>query len=100
MVSSLLPDQPARPSPGYCFENSPMVRRLPVFRPCRVVLPPSAAAGFVRDLRAFLAESSDLRRDEIATRQLRVLEKFRLPQERELQLSDVKEMFQQMKDHA
>jgi hypothetical protein len=77
-----------------------MVRRLPVFRPCRVVLPPSAAAGFVRDLRAFLAEPNALKRYEIAARQLRVLEKFRLPQERELRLSDVVEMFEQMKDHA
>jgi hypothetical protein len=77
-----------------------MVRRLPVFRPCRVVLPPSAAASFVRDLRAFLAESNELKRDEIAKRQLHILEKFRLPDERDLRLSDVKEMFDQMKTLA
>lgn len=77
-----------------------MVRRLPVFKPCRVVLPPSAAAGFVRDMRAFLAEPDAIKRDKIAARQLQVLERFRLPQERELRLSDVKEMFLQMKDHA
>jgi hypothetical protein len=77
-----------------------MVRRLPVFKPCRVVLPPSAAARFVHDMRAFLAESNDCKRDEIAVRQLLALEKFRLPQERDLRLSDVKQMFLQMKDHA
>jgi hypothetical protein len=77
-----------------------MVRRLPIFRPCRVILPPSAVASFVRDMRAFLAESNDSKRDEIAARQLDVLEKFRLPQERDLRLSDVKEMFLQMRDHV
>ena len=77
-----------------------MVRRLPVFRPCRVILPPSAVASFVRDMRAFLAESNAAKRDEIAARQLDVLEKFRLPQERDLRLSDVKEMFLQMRDHV
>jgi hypothetical protein len=77
-----------------------MVRRLPVFRPCRVVLPPSAAASFVRDLRAFLAEPNELKRDEIAKRQLHILERFRLPHERDLRLSDVQEMFEQMKEHA
>ena len=75
-----------------------MVRRLPVFRPCRVVLPPSAVASFVRDMRAFLTEPNAIKRDEIAARQLDVLEKFRLPQERDLRLSDVKEMFLRMKD--
>ena len=77
-----------------------MVRRLPIFRPCRVVLPPSAAASFVRDLRAFMAEPTEIKRDEIAARQLKVLERYRLPQERELLLSDVKDMFQEMKHHA
>lgn len=77
-----------------------MVRRLPIFRPCRVVLPPSAAANFVRDLRAFMAEPTEIKRDEIAARQLKVLERFRLPQERELLLSDVKDIFQEMKHHA
>jgi len=77
-----------------------MVRRLPIFRPCRVILPPSAVASFVRDMHAFLAETNAINRDEIATRQLNVLEKFRLPQERDLRLSDVKEMFLLMRDHV
>jgi len=51
-------------------------------------------------MRAFLAESNVTKRDEIAARQLDVLEKFRLPQERDLRLSDVKEMFLQMRDHV
>jgi len=46
--------------PSFISRFFQMVRRLPVFRPCRVVLPPSAAASFVRDLRAFLAESNEL----------------------------------------
>jgi hypothetical protein len=49
-------------------------------------------------MRAFLTESNAVKRDEIAARQLDVLEKFRLPQERSLRLSDVKEMFRQMRD--
>jgi len=77
-----------------------VVRRLRIFRPCRVILPPSVAASFVRDMRAFLAEPLAIKRDEIAARQLHVLERFRLPGERELRASDVKEMFLQMKDHA
>ena len=51
-------------------------------------------------MRAFLAESNATKRDEIAARQLDVLEKFRLPQERDLRLSDVKEMFLQMRDYV
>lgn len=77
-----------------------MVRRLPVFKPCRVILPPSAVAGFVRDMRAYFAEPDAIKRDKIAARQLHVLENFRLPLERDLQLSDVKQMFVEAKDHA
>jgi hypothetical protein len=77
-----------------------MVRRLPVFKPCRVILPPSAVASFVRDMRAFFAEPDAIQRDKIAARQLRMLESFRLPQERDLQLSDVKQMFVEAKDRA
>ena len=77
-----------------------MVRRLPIYKPCRVVLPPSVAASFVRDMRAFQAELNATKRDEIAARQLDILDKFRLPQERDLQLSDIKRMFLEMRDHA
>ena len=77
-----------------------MARRLPIYMPCRVVLPPSVAANFVRDMRAFHAEANATKRDEIAARQLHVLDKFRLPQERGLRLSDVKQMFLQVSDHA
>jgi hypothetical protein len=76
------------------------MRRLPIFKPCRVVMPPSVAASFVRDMRAFLAEPNAIKRDEIAARQLNVLMRFRLPRERDLQLSDVKAMFLEMRDHA
>ena len=76
------------------------MRRLPIFKPCRVVMPPSVAASFVRDMRAFLAEPNAIKRDEIAARQLDVLTRFRLPRERDLRLSDVKAMFLEMRDHA
>jgi len=51
-------------------------------------------------MRAFFAEPDVLKRNEIAARQLHVLENFRLPQERDLRLSDVKQMFTEAKDHA
>jgi hypothetical protein len=65
-----------------------------------VVLPPSVAASFVRDMRAFQAEPNAVKRDEIAARQLDILDNFRLPQERGLRLSDIKQMFPEMGDHA
>lgn len=77
-----------------------MVRRLPIYKPCRVVLPPSVVASFVRDMRAFQAEPNATKRDEIAARQLDILDNFRLPQERGLRLADIKQMFLEMRDHA
>jgi hypothetical protein len=44
-------------------------------------------------MRAFQAEPNATKRDEIAARQLDILDNFRLPQERGLRLADIKQMF-------
>jgi hypothetical protein len=58
------------------------------------------ARAFVKDMRAFFAEKSPLKRDEIAARQLHALREHQRPREKTLRLTDVHEMFQAMKDHA
>jgi hypothetical protein len=49
-------------------------------RSCRLNL----TKAFVRDLRAFLKEESQIKRDEIASRQLRVLAAYRRPRDKKL----------------
>jgi hypothetical protein len=56
-----------------------------------------ASRAFVKDMRAFHAESNALKRDEIAARQLHALKQHYTGK---LRLFDVKEMFLQTKDHA
>jgi hypothetical protein len=63
-------------------------------------LPPTVARAFVEDMRAYFAEENEIKRDGIAVRQLRALRERQGPREKKLRLSDVKEMFAQMKDHA
>lgn len=63
-------------------------------------IPPKVARAFLKDLRAFLAEESQLRQDEIAARQCHALRQFQGPREKKLRLTDVKQMFLAMKDHA
>ena len=58
-------------------------------------LPMEIAKTFIKDMRAFHAEPNSIRRDEIAARQLHVLKQHHAGK---LRLSDVKEMFLQMKD--
>jgi hypothetical protein len=65
-----------------------------------LVLPPDVARRFFKDLRAFLAEKNTVKADGIAVRQLQVLREYQGPREKKLRLSDVKEMFLQMKDHV
>ena len=60
-----------------------------------IELPPGFARRFVDDMRAYFAETNLIRRDEIAARQLHVLKQHHAGK---LRLSDVKEMFLQMKD--
>jgi hypothetical protein len=63
-------------------------------------LPPDVARAFVDDMRAYFAEENPIKRDGIAVRQLRALREHQGPREKKLRLSDVKELFSQMKDHT
>jgi hypothetical protein len=49
---------------------------------------------------AFYAGTNPIKRDEIAVRQMSVLRQYQGPQEKPVRISDVKEMFRQMTDHA
>jgi hypothetical protein len=60
-------------------------------------LPPVVARGFVKDMRAFLAEKNAIKRDEIAARQLQALKQHYTGK---LRLFDVKETFLQMRDQV
>ena len=51
-------------------------------------------------MKAYFEEENQIKRDEIAARQLHELKEFQGPQEKKLRLADVSEMFQQMKDHG
>jgi hypothetical protein len=61
-------------------------------------LPPEVARRFFEDMRAFHRERNPIKRDEIAARQLHTLSGYLRPRERKLRLSDVKELFEQMRD--
>jgi len=63
-------------------------------------LPPEIAKAFVRDMRAFHAEKSPLKRDEIASRQIQFLRQFQGKSERRIKPHQVKEMFEEMKDQV
>ena len=66
--------------------------------PQSLELPVAVAKAFVRDMRAYFAERSELKRDEIAARQLHALNELRRPRDKKLRLADVKEMFLEMRD--
>jgi hypothetical protein len=67
--------------------------------PKPIELPQAVAKAFVRDMKAFFKAKNQLKQDEIAARQCWVLQQH-VPRGTKLRLSDVKEMFLQMKDHA
>jgi hypothetical protein len=74
-----------------------------IFRttPNKVIeLPRRVAQAFVRDMRAFFKAKNQLKRDEIASRQLHALIAFQRPRDKRLRLADVKEMFRQIRDHT
>jgi len=71
-----------------------------MIKPDPLELPPAVARSFMKDLRAFHDEPTAIKRDEIAARQLYALRDYQGPRERKLRLSDVKDMFEQMRDHA
>jgi hypothetical protein len=60
-------------------------------------LPPAVARAFVKDMKAYFAEENQGKQDEIALRQLHVLKEHQGPREKPLRLSDVKQMFREMK---
>jgi hypothetical protein len=68
--------------------------------PKQLDLPPEVARAFAKDMRAFFAEESLIRRDEIVARQLSALNEYRGRRDKPLRLSDVKDMFQRMKDQV
>jgi hypothetical protein len=63
-------------------------------------VPPEFAEAFIKDMRAFHAEPNAIKRDAIASRQLHALCGYQGLREKKLRVHDVKEMFEQMKDHA
>jgi hypothetical protein len=65
-----------------------------------IELPPEVARDFVRDMRAFFAEKSPIKRDEIAIRQLVVLNEYLGRRAQPLRVIDVKKMFLQMRDEV
>ena len=65
-----------------------------------IELPPNVAKAFAKDMRAYHAEPNAIKRDEIASRQLHALRELLGPREKKLRIHDVKEMFEQMRDHS
>jgi hypothetical protein len=61
-------------------------------------LPLQIAKAFVRDMRAFHAEKSPIKRDEIASRQIHVLRQYQGKTERPIKLHQVKQMFEELRD--
>jgi len=49
-------------------------------------------------MRAYFAEENQIKYDGIAVRQLRALREHHGPREKKLRLSDIKAMFQQLRD--
>jgi hypothetical protein len=65
-----------------------------------IELPLEVALAFSRDMRAFFRAESQLKQDEIASRQLHALQAFQGPRDKRLRLADVKQMFLELKDQA
>ena len=65
-----------------------------------IELPPEVAKALVADMLAYYAETNPIKRDEIAARQMSVLRQYQAPREKPVRISDEREMFRQMTDHA
>jgi hypothetical protein len=76
---------------GWCA-HIPLMPRKPI------ELPPAVARGFVRDMKAYFADKNTIKRDEIAARQLHALKQHLRSTDKELKMTDVREMFRQMRD--
>jgi len=68
-----------------------MIKRVPLEPP------PEVARRFFEDMSAFHRARNPVKRDEIAARQLHALQGY-MPRDRKLRLSDIKELFEQMRD--
>jgi hypothetical protein len=64
-----------------------------------IELPLRVARRFLDDMRAFDAEPDAIKQYEIAACQLHALKALQGPRDKKLRLSDVREMFEQMRDH-
>jgi len=62
-------------------------------------LPLAVAKAFVEDMKAYFAEPNATKRDFIAGRQLRALRRY-TPRWKKLRISDIIELFHEMKDHT
>lgn len=62
-------------------------------------IPPAAAKAFLRDMKAFFNASGSIMQDEIAAKQAWLLNEH-LPRGAKVRLTDVKELFLQMRDHV
>jgi hypothetical protein len=60
-------------------------------------LPPAVARAFGDAMNDYFTESDKTKRDAIAAHQLSALQQYQGPREKKLRLSDVKEMFLEMK---
>jgi len=63
-----------------------------------IELPPEVARNFVRDMMAYFAAGHDtIKKDAIAAQQLHALREYLGPRDRKLRLTDIREMFEQMR---
>jgi len=80
-----------------CVRNEALASHI-YSMPCKPIeLPPAVAPRFVEDMRAFFAEKDGIKADAIAARQLHALKQH---EDGKLRLTDIKEMFVQMRDRA
>ncbi|WP_316172387.1 hypothetical protein [Bradyrhizobium sp. SZCCHNRI2049] len=63
-------------------------------------LPPAVARAFMADLAAYRAAATGFDKDAIAARQLRALREHLRPSDGRLRLTDVRELFEAMREHA
>jgi hypothetical protein len=63
-----------------------------------IELPLQVAKAFVRDMRAYHAEKSPIKRYEIASRQIYVLRRYQGKNERPIKLNQVRQMFEELSD--
>src|ERR1700722_19180166 len=84
-------EKPSANAARLCRRRERMIRK-------PLDLPPDVARAFVDDMRAYFAEENRYKQDEIALRQLHALKEHQGPRDKKLGLSDVKEMFLQMKN--